>query len=456
MENEKVMKNRARKKLMRGCVWTISDEQMAYPTKWNSVDKDEKLEVSENGLQVSYTGEGKSDRDAASLRADSPIPQSGVALFYCEVKIVCEGESKFIGLGLSQKNVELNRLPGSESHSLGYHIDDGFKFPGSGTGCTYGPQCSTGDVIGVCWNLEQNNMFFTKNGKSIGVAFSNVRGSYYPSVGLQSCGGVVLGNFGDSPFVFDIEGYAYGEKQETLSSVMQVRVPGSFDTFSEIIITYLLHNGYIETAKAYAADVGKLEQIGDDLEFASKCKQICDLVRRGEIDEAMQALQTDFPSMLKDPKVKIVFDLKCQQLVELSRTNQIEDRLAFAQEHLHEYQDMGEEYSKGLADVIVLVAYPDLEQSPYSDLLEESRRDKVAEDLNQALQGEKAAHPCLFRITLSLSTLMWVAWASVSRGKLGRSTLERLVSHCEESLRDLRRYTTGHGAILSLRDVLNG
>mmetsp|Transcript_23015 Transcript_23015/g.92128 ORF Transcript_23015/g.92128 Transcript_23015/m.92128 type:complete len:171 (+) Transcript_23015:288-800(+) len=170
----------------------------------------------------------------------------------------------------------------------------------------------------------------------------------------------------------------------------------------------------------------------------------------------MQALQTDFPSMLKDPKVKIVFDLKCQQLVELSRTNQIEDRLAFAQEHLHEYQDMGEEYSKGLADVIVLVAYPDLEQSPYSDLLEESRRDKVAEDLNQALQGEKAAHPCLFRITLSLSTLMWVAWASVSRGKLGRSTLERLVSHCEESLRDLRRYTTGHGAILSLRDVLNG
>mmetsp|Transcript_23010 Transcript_23010/g.92114 ORF Transcript_23010/g.92114 Transcript_23010/m.92114 type:complete len:145 (+) Transcript_23010:288-722(+) len=144
----------------------------------------------------------------------------------------------------------------------------------------------------------------------------------------------------------------------------------------------------------------------------------------------MQALQTDFPSMLKDPKVKIVFDLKCQQLVELSRTNQIEDRLAFAQEHLHEYQDMGEEYSKGLADVIVLVAYPDLEQSPYSDLLEESRRDKVAEDLNQALQ--------------------------VSRGKLGRSTLERLVSHCEESLRDLRRYTTGHGAILSLRDVLNG
>lgn len=87
MENEKVMKNRARKKLMRGCVWTIADEQMAYPTKWNSVDKDEKLEVSENGLQVSYTGEGKSDRDAASLRADSPIPQSGVALFYCEVRL---------------------------------------------------------------------------------------------------------------------------------------------------------------------------------------------------------------------------------------------------------------------------------------------------------------------------------------------------------------------------------
>jgi len=143
----------------------------------------------------------------------------------------------------------------------------------------------------------------------------------------------------------------------------------------------------------------------------------------------MQALHVDFPSMLKDPKVKIVFDLKCQQLVELSRTKDIEEQLAFAQEYLHEYQDMGDEYSKGLTDVIVLVAYPDLEQSPHSHLLQESRREKVAADLNQALQ--------------------------VSRGKLGHSALERLVSHCEESLRHLRRYTTGYGSILSLTDVLN-
>lgn len=48
------------------------------------------------------------------------------------------------GVGFSTGDVKLNRLPGWEAHSYGYHGDDGNAFQGSGTGKHYGPVYATG------------------------------------------------------------------------------------------------------------------------------------------------------------------------------------------------------------------------------------------------------------------------------------------------------------------------
>ena len=103
--------------------------------------------------------------------------------------IISKGHSGYIGIGLSGLLVSLNRLPGWEKTSWGYHGDDGRVFECSGTGRLFGPQFTTGDVVGefipfLLYNrdikpshqwtgcgidfTQQNQVFFTKNGEMIG------------------------------------------------------------------------------------------------------------------------------------------------------------------------------------------------------------------------------------------------------------------------------------------------
>lgn len=77
--------------------------------------------------------------------------------------------SRYMGVGLSEKNVSLNRLPGWDQTSYGYHGDDGNFFASSGKGVEYGPTFTTGDVIGCGLNFVTREIFFTKNGQHLGL-----------------------------------------------------------------------------------------------------------------------------------------------------------------------------------------------------------------------------------------------------------------------------------------------
>ena len=79
-----------------------------------------------------------------------------------------------MGIGLSASGVNMNRLPGWDKHSYGYHGDDGHSFCSSGTGQPYGPTFTTGDVIGCGINLLDNTCFYTKNGHHLGIAFTDL------------------------------------------------------------------------------------------------------------------------------------------------------------------------------------------------------------------------------------------------------------------------------------------
>lgn len=116
------------------------------PTGWTeggsraSSHNQRHLQVS--GLRVKYVGEGSDERDAASIRANQPVPN--VAIFYFEMEVIDKGRDGFIGVGFAQGNVNCDRLPGWEPHSYGYHGDDGHRFSGSGVGTPYGPTFTTG------------------------------------------------------------------------------------------------------------------------------------------------------------------------------------------------------------------------------------------------------------------------------------------------------------------------
>jgi hypothetical protein len=69
-------------------------------------------------------------------------------VYYFEVAITDRGESGYIGIGVSHRSVSLSRLPGWEVNSWGYHGDDGRAFASRGTGESFGPTFTTGDVVG--------------------------------------------------------------------------------------------------------------------------------------------------------------------------------------------------------------------------------------------------------------------------------------------------------------------
>jgi hypothetical protein len=178
-------------------------------------------------MDAKFAGPAKgTDSDAASVRADHPIPSS-CGIYYYEVSIVSRGaqgylvfitiiDSRFIGLGFCRASVTLDRLPGWEPDSWGYHGDDGHSFCCQGVGKTYGPTFTTGDIVGCCINFRKGIAFYTKNGVELDTAFRDLtfdtvgktgKGDFYPSVGLRTPGEHVRVNFGQKPFVFDIGGY---------------------------------------------------------------------------------------------------------------------------------------------------------------------------------------------------------------------------------------------------------
>ena len=112
-----------------------------------------------------------------------------------------------IAIGVGSKDFPLiGRQPGWDAHSYGYHSDDGRLFHGSGTrSAAYGPRFGANDVIGCGVCVHSRKIFYTLNGKFLGVAFTAKASNYplYPLVGLDSHCSIHF-NFGQLPFVFDL------------------------------------------------------------------------------------------------------------------------------------------------------------------------------------------------------------------------------------------------------------
>lgn len=214
---------------------TISDQPMPLPTQWGVDDRHDILEISSDGLEVRYTGpqHKTNDHEAAALRADNPMPpQCGI--YYFEIKIESKPKEgyvrmpdnsnstsggirtdlgsccRMVAIGLSSPKASIERLPGWETESWAYHGDDGKSFFGEsqGQGRGYGPTYGVGDTVGCGVNFSTRSAFFTKNGVFLGTAFSGLPDiQLYPSVGMKRQPPVCLKtNFGQEPFVFDIDG----------------------------------------------------------------------------------------------------------------------------------------------------------------------------------------------------------------------------------------------------------
>ncbi|CAH0589981.1 unnamed protein product [Chrysodeixis includens] len=317
----------------------VNEEETPLPRSWSTKDKFSYIGLSQNNLRVHYKGgtqgpgrrphlpylhlrlwmyrHGKTHKDAASVRATHPIP-AACGLYYFEVRIVSKGRDGYMGIGLSAHGVNMNRLPGWDKHSYGYHGDDGHSFCSSGTGQPYGPTFTTGDVIGCGVNLIDNTCFYTKNGHHLGVAFRGLPPNLYPTVGLQTPGEVVDANFGQQPFVFDIEDMLRELRARTRRAIDEFPLPDDQGQWQQVlhrmVSTYLVHHGYCSTAQAFSRATAM--PIDEDIASIKNRQRVSKLVVSGRIGEAIELTRALYPGLL-ERDLDLLFLLKYRQFVEM-------------------------------------------------------------------------------------------------------------------------------------------
>ncbi|KGQ05676.1 Ran-binding protein 10 [Beauveria bassiana D1-5] len=427
----------------RGVLSEDKDGLSPLPTRWDKGDTSGGLDLHTDGLGVKYVEiKGQLDRDheACGIRADHHMPlQCGI--YYFEVQILSgRRDDTFIAIGFSTKAASTARPVGWEPESWGYHADDGRCFSGQNIGRPFGPTFTVGDVIGCGVNFRDRTSFFTKNGVKL-----------------------------------DIDSTDTSKLEPGL---------GETDFIQALVMQFLQHDGYVETARAFAEDLkiqnealssntgpmSSVINIRDD-EDANNRQRIRRAILEGDVDRALKYTNAYYPHVLREHET-VYFKLRCRKFIEMVRKaaqlnmlaeaaengsaqdmdmdangdgyewddapvaqNESEvldlerDMLEYGQALQAEYaEDSRKEVGKALDEIWSLIAYRNpLKEPQVSHLLTRKGRVVVAEELNSAI----------------LSSL----------GKSSRAALEKVYAQTSVLLEDLRQ-DGGDGAFTSVGDVI--
>ncbi|GKT99764.1 spry protein [Fusarium langsethiae] len=475
-----------------------NDDLAPLPTRWNKEDQMNGIEIQHDGLIVKHVGpKNQHDRDheACAARADHYMPpQCGI--YYFEVQILsAKREDATVSIGFSTKTAVLSRPVGWEPESWGYHGDDGRCFTGQNIGRHFGPTFNVNDVVGCGVNFKENNAFFTKNGVKIGTAFNDVsRGKLYPTISLKKPGEFVRANFGQTPFVYNIDDMMREERDKVRKAIQATDGSAIIPEWSEtniiqhLVLQFLQHDGYVETARAFAEDMAIQKealnldpnsvvayQSDRDDEDANNRQRIRRAILEGDIDRALKYTNAYYPHVLEDNE-HVYFKLRCRKFIELVRkaaqlnmrneakgnkqvNNQTMDidlngsentswetdggenatELAELERSMLEYgQKLHEEYandqraevSKALNEIWALPAY----QNP----LKEPQVSHLLDRSGRVTVAEELNSAIL-----------------LSLGKSSRAALELIYAQNSVLLEDLRE-DGGEGAFASVSDVLEG
>ncbi|XP_046809661.1 ran-binding protein 9 [Lucilia cuprina] len=304
----------------------VNENETPLPRCWSPHDKCLSIGLSQNNLRVHFKGVGKQSNDAASVRTAHPIPPA-CGIYYFEVKIISKGKNGYMGIGLTAQQFRMNRLPGWDKQSYGYHGDDGNSFSSSGHGQSYGPTFTTGDIIGCCVNFVDNTCFYTKNGIDLGIAFRDLPTKLYPTVGLQTPGEEVDANFGQEPFKFDqIEDMMKQMRGEIKAAIydfpLRAEQGDPTTLLQKMVNSYLVHNGYSQTAEAFARQkTGQSQR--EDITSIRNRQKILKLVMSGKMGQAIEQTMRMYPGLLENNK-NLWFMLKCRQFIEMINGSDIE------------------------------------------------------------------------------------------------------------------------------------
>ncbi|EIE78093.1 hypothetical protein RO3G_02797 [Rhizopus delemar RA 99-880] len=260
--------------------------------------------------------------------------QCGV--YYFEIKVISKGEEGLIGIGFSYAESSLQKLPGWDNASWGYHGHNGCSFAGSEIGQNYGPCFTTGDVVGCGVDFANQLVFYTKNGQFLGIAFKEIdfNKPVYPAIGLLTPGEEIRANFGQESFVYDIEQYIRDKKRLVIREMLsneaandnnRVQVKENLD---QLVLSYLVHHDYTKTASLFVKNAGNMPALFDNHRSFNISETNMDhrtsirtALNRGQINEAIRLIEKAYPTLLErdDRGRSTKMMLECGEFIEMVR-----------------------------------------------------------------------------------------------------------------------------------------
>ena len=153
--------------------------QVSLPFVFDPMKCGPDITIHPSGLSASYTGD-----DCWSTVLVTDAFCSGV--FRWELKIT-RSSTAYIFVGVASSAADLNTFLGGCQNGWGF-IGEQALYHNREKTKMYGEAFVSGDTVGVIVDQNAGTITFTKNGKSLGLAFENVYGELYPAVAFYNNG----------------------------------------------------------------------------------------------------------------------------------------------------------------------------------------------------------------------------------------------------------------------------
>jgi len=173
---------------------------------------------------------------------------------------------------------------------------------------------------------------------------------------------------------------------------------------NKLIMNYLVTEGFKEAAEKFQSEAGVEPTV--ELNTLDNRILIRDAVQSGRVQEATHLVNQLHPELLDNDRY-LYFHLQQLHLIELIRAGKIEDALTFAQTQMSEAGESNPEVLSELERTLALLAFEQPQKSPFSDLLEQSHRQKVASELNAAILKNEHYEQTTPRIINLLKLILW-------------------------------------------------
>ncbi|XP_063719025.1 glucose-induced degradation protein 8 homolog [Symsagittifera roscoffensis] len=181
---------------------------------------------------------------------------------------------------------------------------------------------------------------------------------------------------------------------------------------NDIVLDYLIKEGFKEAAEAFAAEAN-MDLQPDKLSGMDERLTIQTCIVSGDIIGAMKLIN-DLNSDLLDENAEINFQLKQQHVIELIRRGDKEGALTFAQTYLSEHGDDANK-RQATEKTLMLLCFDDFDSCPVKDFLSESKRLKLAEDVNSAILIAQDREPSS-KLAKAVQILDWAQNSLDDRG----------------------------------------